>query len=91
MAIVDSLHGINTDAYWDDVKAAYRDIIHLGHTFPVDILRVQIAQRPEEEQLLLYHREPLAVAADIAGITLDDSIIQSYLAGVAARRKPPRP
>lgn len=65
--------------YWGIVKRAFQEVLHQEDSGPVDVLRRTIAERPHEEQLLVYHREPLYTAADIAGMSVDDQMLGMYL------------
>lgn len=80
MPTTDDLNDLRrVDEYWEIVKRTFRDVLQQQHSDPVDALRKTIAGRPTEEQLLLYHREPLYTAADIAGVPVDDRMLSDYL------------
>src|SRR5262249_41874126 len=77
-AIDDPVQLQRQDEYWRVVEETYRDVLNQGHIDPVDFLRYKLRTRPPEEHLLIYHREPLSVAADLAGVPIDRKIIQDY-------------
>lgn len=56
---------VRADEYWQIVERAYRDVLAGGDPERVHELRRRLADRPQEEQLLFYHEEPLNVALDL--------------------------
>lgn len=78
MATVDSTHPYpSADKYWDLVKRTLDEVFQHS-TKPAEHLRWAMSDWPPEEQLLLYHAEPLNVAADLAGRRPSDAEIKAY-------------
>lgn len=55
------------DDYWDMVRSTFERVFDESDFALVDRLRDAILKRPEKEQVLFYHAEPLAVAAGLLG------------------------
>jgi hypothetical protein len=58
-------HVVATDRFWTLVERAYLEVLKGTNHQVVPKLRNEIPERPAEEQVLLYHEEPLNVALDL--------------------------
>ncbi len=67
------------DRYWELVKDTLEKIFGQSSTKgAADDLRREVAQSPQEEQIIFYHAEPLDVAADLAGEVPNDHQLRNY-------------
>ncbi len=54
------------DVYWDKVRRSLKEIFGKSPAL-ADALRRDVETAPQAEQILLYHQEPIILAADLAG------------------------
>lgn len=62
------LERIDEDGFWNLVKDVVEQVFDGRGGDDIEPLRRQLAGRPEGEQILLYHREPLDVAGQLAQV-----------------------
>jgi hypothetical protein len=55
------------DAYWERVARSLERVFGQNRSL-ADSYRKEIERAPPAEQILVYHQEPIEVAADLAGI-----------------------
>lgn len=67
------------DKYWLMVKKTLQRIFHEKPDC-ADALREEISKLPLEEELVIYHDEPLNVAANLAGTRPSKDQVREYLA-----------
>jgi hypothetical protein len=65
--------------FWYRVRRAMSDIFHADPKLADTYRRaVEAADTPLSEQIVVYHDEPLQIAADLAGVNLTDQHIDMY-------------
>jgi hypothetical protein len=77
MAVVDPNAVVFTDRYWRMVRATLRGVFD-AKTDLADLYQQQIAGAPVDEQLLVFHSEPLDVAAGLADADVTDEVVTRY-------------
>ena len=55
------------DTYWEQVARSMERVFGKNRAL-ADTYRQEIERAPASEQILVYHQEPIEVAADLAGI-----------------------
>jgi hypothetical protein len=64
--------------FWNRVERSLDEIFHTSAT-AADKYRREVETAPVPDQLLVYHEEPLKVAADLAGIgTVSEGQLRQY-------------
>ena len=56
------------DTYWEQVARSLERVFGQNRAL-ADTYRQEIERAPTSEQILVYHQEPIEVAADLAGVT----------------------
>jgi hypothetical protein len=70
---------IDEDRFWDFVGEVVKEVFNGRGGDQIEPLRRQLAGRPDGEQVLFYHREPLDVAGQLAAVDeVDDARLERY-------------
>jgi hypothetical protein len=77
------------DAYWEQVARSLERVFGQNRTL-ADTYRQEIERAPLSEQILVYHQEPLEVAADLAGVDEITPDQQQIYIDIAGDTEPPR-
>ncbi|MGA8381888.1 MAG: hypothetical protein WB710_12260, partial [Stellaceae bacterium] len=56
------------EAYWEKVQRSLEQIFHRPGSL-AQVHRRDVAGAPLSEQIMVYHQEPIEVAADLAGVS----------------------
>lgn len=79
MPAMDSIHLYpQANLYWELVKKTLGKIFSVDSA-SADALRKESITWPIQEQLLLYHREPFHIAADLAGRQPTEQQTEEYI------------
>jgi hypothetical protein len=77
------------DAYWERVARSLERVFGQNRSL-ADTYRREIDRAPPSEQILVYHQEPIEVAADLAGIAEITPDQQQIYLEIAGDTEPPR-
>jgi hypothetical protein len=77
------------DAYWEQVARSLERVFGQNRAL-ADTYRQEIERAPTSEQILVYHQEPIEVAADLAGVTQITPDQQKIYIEIAGDTEPPR-
>jgi hypothetical protein len=77
------------EAYWERVARSLEQVFGQNRSL-ADTYRKEIDRAPTSEQILVYHQEPIEVAADLAGIAEITPDQQQIYMEIASDTEPPR-
>jgi hypothetical protein len=77
------------EAYWDNVRRSLVQIFGAPGSL-ADAYWTRIETAPASEQLMVYHQEPIDVAADLAGVSEISPAQQELYIEICCETEPPR-
>jgi len=78
------------DVFWEKVERALEEIFGKPRSLAASH-RADVETAPRSEQILVYHQEPIELAADLAGVAEISSEQQSKYLEICEGTEPPRP